>query len=100
MKKIFEKIITGFFVFILGILWYFSVKHYVKPNQYNLIVYDVLGRKCELEGIRADFRTKEVAISYTKEYQSRFPQYNFSIEESIPEIKSRVTFPRILRHHR
>lgn len=94
------KIVTGFFVFTLGILWYFSTKRYVRPNQYNMIVYDVFGKKCELEGIRTDFRTKQVAVRYTKEYQDRFPQYNFSIEESIPEIKSRITFLRILPHHR
>ena len=97
MKKIFEYIITGFFVFTLGILWYLSTKRYVRPNQYNMTIYDILGTECDLEGIRTVFKTKEVAISYAEEYRKRFPQYNFSIEESIPEIQNRLTISRILR---
>jgi hypothetical protein len=87
MKKITDKIDTGFFVFILGILWYFSTRYYAKPNQYNIIVYDLLGNEFRLDGIRTNFKTKQVATSFVSEYKNRFPHHDFSVGENIPEIK-------------
>ena len=92
MKKIIDKIITGFFVFSIGVLWYCSTKYHVKPNQYNIIVYDQLGKEFSMDDIRTNFKTKQVAKSYLKEYQRTFPYYDFSIEELLPEFKRRRIF--------
>jgi len=96
MKKILDKIITGFFIVTLGILWYCSVKYYVKPNHYTIIVYDVFGKQVKMDGIRTNFKTTAVAQSYTSEYQKRFSHYYFSMAAEIPEIK-RNTVLRIFK---
>lgn len=97
MKKIADKFITGFFVVLLGSLWYLSTKYYVKPNQYNIIIYDPLGKEFKIEEIRTEFKTKKVAISYVREYKNRFPNYDFSLAEEIPQIKGRKIFSKISR---
>ena len=97
MKKIADKVITGFFVVLLGSLWYLSTKYYVKPNQYNIIIYDPLGKEFKIEEIRTEFKTKKVAISYVREYKNRFPNYDFSLAEEIPQIKGRKIFSKISR---
>ena len=97
MKKIIDKVITGFFVVILGALWYFSTKYYVHPNHYNIIIYDTLGKEFKIDEIRTNFKTKNVAISYAKEYKNRFPSYDFAIAEEFPQIKGRRIFARIQR---
>jgi hypothetical protein len=64
-------------------LWYCSTKHHVKPNQYTIIIYDIFEKEIKLEGIRTNFKIKEVAQSYISEYQNRFQHYSFSIGEEI-----------------
>ena len=90
MIKIVDDFITGFFVVCFGIPWYLSTKYIVRPNQYQIVVYDALGKEFSLEGIRTSFKTKQVAISFVKEYSKRFPHYDFSIGESIPEVKRSI----------
>ena len=100
MKKISDKIVTGFFVLVFGVLWYFSTKCYVKPDKYNIVIYDLFGEEQKLDGIRTSFKTIEVATSFLNEYKKNIPHYEFSIAESIPEIKRRTIFSRILRSQR
>ncbi len=100
MKKIANRIVTDFFVFVFGVLWFFSIRYQVKPDQYNIIVYDVLGKQVKLDGIRTSFKTKEVATSFLKEYKNRFTHYEFSIAETIPEFRRRLVFSKILRNQR
>ena len=90
MKKIIDKCVTGFFVVILGILWYCSSKYQVKPNQYTIVIYDVYGNLIKIDEIRTSFNTYQVANSYILEYQNRFVNYNFSMATEMPEIKSRL----------
>ena len=84
--KIVDKIITGFFVITLGILWY-STRCFVKHNQYRIVIYDVLGNQIYMDGIRTNFNTPKVANNYILEYQKRFPHYNFSMATEMPIIK-------------
>ena len=86
MTKIIEKIITGFFVITLGILWY-STRCFVKHNQYKIVIYDVLGNQIDIDGIRTNFNTPKVANNYILEYQNRFLHYNFSMATEMPIIK-------------
>ena len=89
--------ITGLFVFVLGTLWFFSTRYYEKPKQYSILVYDVFGKQSNIDGLRTYFQTTEVALSYIKEYQKRFPQYNFCLESPLPEIKRKTIFHPILK---
>jgi len=86
MRKILDKIVTGFFVVILGTLWY-CTKCFVKPNQYKIIIYDVLGNQVNVDGLRTSFNTSRVASSFISEYQNRFSQYKFSISSEMPIVK-------------
>lgn len=101
MKKFADKLVTGFFVFIFGIMWFCSKQYYVKPKPYQVAVYDVYGKELNQNQIRTKFSTLEVAQSYIKEYQNTFPHLSFSIKSEFPEMRKRVMFSRILkRDHR
>ena len=100
MNKILDKIITGFFVLTLGILWYCSVRYYVKPNQYTIIVYDIFGKQVKIGGIRTNFKTHAAAQSYISEYQKRFAHYYFSMDTEIPEIKRSAALKIFKKNHR
>ena len=94
MTKIIEKIITGFFVMALGILWY-STRCVVKPNQYKIVIYDVLGNQIDIDGIRTNFNTPKVANNYILEYQNRFLHYNFSMATEMPIIRKNWILEKI-----
>jgi hypothetical protein len=88
MEKILDKLVTGFFVVSLGILWYYSTRyHQVKQEQYRIAIHDVYGKQVRIDGVRTIFGTHRVATSYISEYQNRFPHYDFSMAAEIPEIK-------------
>jgi len=87
VKKIIDKIVTYFFVITLGLLWYCSVRYYVKPKECSIIIYDVFGKQVKIKEIRTSFKTIEVTKSYISEYQKRFPHYNFSMAIEAPEIR-------------
>ena len=86
MKKIFDKFVTGFFVVILGTLWY-CTKCVVKPNQYKIVSYDIFGNQVVIDGIRTRFSTPKVANSFISEYQNRFSQHTFSMASEMPVIE-------------
>ena len=91
MKKILDKFVTGFFVAILGTLWY-CTRGFVKPTQYKIVIYDILGNQVNVDGIRTSFSTPKVASNFISEYQNRFSQYNFSMASEIPIIKRNRVF--------
>ena len=92
-----REMITGFFVLVFAVMWFFSTRYYEKPKQYSIVVYDVFGKPTIIDGLRTEFNTIEVATSYIKEYQKTFSQYAFSLESPIPEIKRKTIFHPILK---
>ena len=86
MEKITDTLVTGFFVILLGALWY-GTKCFVKPTKYKIIIYDVLGNQVDIDGVRISFNTPKVANNYISEYQNRFSHYYFSIASEMPIIK-------------
>ncbi len=86
MQRIPDKIVTGFFVMVLGTAWYFN-KCFVKPTPYNIIIYDLFGNQTKIDGIRTNFKTLKVTNNYILEYQDRFSQYTFSTASEMPVIK-------------
>ena len=96
-NRLFDKLITGFFIFVFGTLWFFSTRYYESPKKYSIIVYDVFGNQNTVDGLRTEFQTKQVATSFQKHYQKFFPQYNFSITSEFPMHGKRRIFS-ILNH--
>jgi len=90
MSKLKNQVITGFFVFIFGIAWYFSTKYYVRPKQYQIFVFDHNGISISQKDLRISFSTQEAAFSYAKEYQKLFPEQKFFVETLIPKSKRRL----------
>jgi len=84
-NQFFDKLITGFFIFVFRILWLFNARHYEKPKKYSLIVYDVFGNQNIIGGLRTEFQTKQVATSFQKHYQKSFLQYDFSISSKLTQ---------------
>lgn len=85
---IFDRLITALFVAILGAVWFLTRFSEISTT-HKIIAYDILGRRIHLEGLRTTFDTRAAATSFAKHYGKRFPQYQFCLESSMPQVKRR-----------
>lgn len=98
MKKIFERIITCFFIILFGVLWAFTTKHYVNPTKFEVVIFDKNNHQIKNNQMRTVFKTKEVALSYVEEYQKIFPEYGVLLKE--PQLRFEKKWRRILKNQR
>lgn len=85
-----EYVVLGA-VFIFALAWVLKAKPHNRPKQYSVIVFDVFGKKSNIEGIRTEFKTHDVAWSFMKQYKKMYPLHNFALvsdtsKESKPTI--------------
>lgn len=66
-------------VFLFAIAWLLKAKPHNRPKKYNVIVFDVFGKESQIDGIRTEFKTHDVAWSFMKQYKSMYPLYNFAM---------------------
>jgi hypothetical protein len=83
---IFDKLITMVFVGVLGALW-FLTRRYVMPHQHRILIYDKLGGRVELDGIRTVFSTRTAAISFARHYSVMLPHHDFVLGSELPKLK-------------
>ncbi len=73
-----EYVILGA-VCIFALTWIIKAKPHNRPKKYSLVVFDVFGKKSELDGIRTEFKTLDVAWSFMKQYKKSYQLYNFAL---------------------
>lgn len=69
-------------IFFLLVSVYIMMRQYKrKPKSYNIVVYDVFGRKTVIDGLRQKFATYDAAESYARLYRETYggQQYDFKV---------------------
>ncbi|MBT5201674.1 MAG: hypothetical protein HOM02_07550 [Thaumarchaeota archaeon] len=79
-----EYVILGS-VFIFALAWLIKAKPHNRPKQYSVVVFDVYRKKSQIEGIRTEFKTHDVAWSFMKQYKKSYPLYNFALVSDMPK---------------
>jgi len=88
-----EYVILGA-VLIFAFAWFLKAKPHNRPKQYSIIVFDVYGKKSQIDGIRTQFKTHDVAWSFMKQYKESHPLYNFALISDL----SKSVKPTIFRY--
>lgn len=88
-----EVIILGA-VFLFALSWLLKARPHNRPKSYSIVVFDVYGRKSEIEDIRTEFKTHDVAWSFMKQYKKSYPLYNFAMVSKL----SKSDKPTIFRY--
>ena len=52
-------------VFVFAVAWLMKAKPHRKPQKYQVKVYDVCGVETQIDGIRTEFKTHDVAWSHS-----------------------------------
>ena len=88
-----EVIILGA-VFLFALSWLLKARPHNRPKSYSIVVFDVYGRKSEINDIRTEFKTHDVAWSFMKQYKKSYPLYNFAMVSKL----SKSDKPTIFRY--
>jgi hypothetical protein len=73
-----EYLILGA-VCVFALTWLLKAKPHNKPKKYSLIIFDVFGEKTQIEDVRTEFKTLDVAWSFMKQYKKSYRLYNFAL---------------------
>lgn len=72
-------------VFVFAIFWLIKAMPHKRPKNYFVVVFDVFGKESNIDGIRAEFKTHDVAWSFMKQYKKSYPLYNFALVSKPPK---------------
>ena len=82
-------------VFIFAVAWILKAKPHKRPQHYFIISYDVYGNESEIDGLRTEFKTHDVAWSFMKSYKKSYPLYNFALVSDLPNSEKKTIFKYI-----
>lgn len=89
-----ESVILGA-VFVFALAWLLRAKPHNRPKKYTVVVFDVFGKQSQIDGIRTEFKTHDVAWSFMKQYKKSYPLYNFALVSDMPESNRPTIFKYI-----
>ena len=67
----------GFFVVFFALLVKKGIR--IKSKIFTIVIFDVYGNRAHLNGIRTNFKNRDVALSFSKFYKQEFPLYTFDV---------------------
>ena len=93
-----EYLILGA-VCIFALTWILKAKPHNKPRKYSLVIFDVFGEKSQIEDIRTEFKTLDVAWSFMKQYKKTYHLHNFAlISDNLKSDVIKSDKPTIVRY--
>jgi len=66
-------------VFLFAVVWLVKARPHNRPKKYDVVIFDVFGNKSQIDGIRTEFKTHDVAWSFMKQFKEMYPLYNFAL---------------------
>lgn len=79
-----EYLILGA-VCVFALTWLMKAKPHNKPKKYSLVIFDVFGEKSQIEDVRTEFKTLDVAWSFMKQYKKSYRLHNFALVSDTPK---------------
>lgn len=79
-------------VFVFAIAWLMKAKPHRRPQHYLVKVFDIFGMETQIEGMRTEYRTHDVAWSFMKQYKVSYPLYNFALVSDLPNSEKMTIF--------
>ena len=73
-----EVVILGS-VCLFAVAWLLKARPHNRPKKYDVIVFDIFGKKSKIDGLRTEFKTHDVAWSFMKQYKETYPLHNFAL---------------------
>jgi len=82
-------------VFLFAVVWLVKARPHNRPKKYDVVIFDVFGNKSQIDGIRTEFKTHDVAWSFMKQFKEMYPLYNFALVSNQEKIEKPTIFKYI-----
>ncbi len=79
-------------VFLFALIWLMKARPHNIPKNYSVVIFDIFGIESQIDGIRTEFKTHDVAWSFMKQYKKSYPLYNFALVSDTPKSSKRTIF--------
>ena len=79
-------------VFAFAVAWLLRAKPHKRPMRYFIKVYDVFGQESIIDGMRTEFKTYDVTLSFMEQYKKTYPLYNFALVSDLPNSDKMTIF--------
>jgi len=79
-------------VFLFALIWLMKARPHNLPKNYSIVIFDVFGMESQIDGVRTEFKTHDVAWSFMKQYKKSYPLYNFALVSDTPKSSKRTIF--------
>lgn len=79
-------------VFLFALIWLMKARPHNIPKNYSVVIFDVFGIESQIDGVRTEFKTHDVAWSFMKQYKKSYPLYNFALVSDTPKSSKRTIF--------
>lgn len=73
------EVLIVLFVFIFALLWLLKAVPRTHNKSYRICIFDMCEQEFTIEGIRTEFKERDVAWSFMKEYKKQYSYYNFAL---------------------
>ena len=77
--KVAGEVLIVLFVFIFALSWLLKTVPRKHNKSYRICVFDICRQEFKIEGIRTEFKERDVAWSFMKEYKKQYPYCNFAL---------------------
>ena len=75
---------------IFTITWLFRAIPHHKTKNYSIFSFDVFGQESKIDGLRTEFKTHDVAWSFTKQYKKSYPLHHFALISDISKTEKKT----------
>lgn len=79
-------------VFLFALIWLMRARPHNIPKNYSVVIFDIFGIESQIDGVRTEFKTHDVAWSFMKQYKKSYPLYNFALVSDTPKSSKRTIF--------
>jgi len=85
-----EEIVMLGVIFVFVLAWMRRIQPRRRSGPYAIVAFDVFGRETAVEGIRTSFRSRDVALSFAKQYRRMHPLHNFAVLTDVGEARRTI----------
>jgi len=85
-----EEIVMLGVIFVFVLAWMRRIQPRRRGGPYAIVAFDVFGRETAVEGIRTHFRSRDVALSFARQYRRMHPLHNFAVLTDVGEARRTI----------
>ena len=79
-------------VFLFAFAWLLKARPHKIPKKYLVTIFDIFGKKSQIDGLRTEFKNHDVAWSFMKFYKKSYPLYNFALVAKQKNSSKKIIF--------